>query len=60
MPDTFVRMVLEHADDNGQITWREASLLACAHRVWSDFAAEYGCMIGEGIDAGELLAWLGY
>jgi hypothetical protein len=62
MSTTTAKLILEHADDNGQITWREASLIAVSHGLWSEFAAQYGCLLasGCGVDVGEFLVWLGY
>ena len=59
---TFTDLVMEHADDAGQISWREGSLLAASHGVWSEYAETYGPLLASGcnVDAGEFLAWLGY
>ena len=55
-----ISMIMEHADEVGQITWREASLIAATCDKWSNYAEEYACLLesGCGVDAGEFIVWL--
>ena len=51
MVDTILRM----ADDNGCITWFQAVRFANSHGILEDLFKDYEVMIGEPVDAGELL-----
>ena len=58
---TFAENLLEFADDNGQIRWTSARMVAIEHGLFDDFKTEYGTTASfGGVDAGEFLVWLGY
>jgi hypothetical protein len=57
---TYSESVLESVDDNGTISWEEASLAAAIHGLLTPFLSHYYTLMNERIDAGELLVWLGY
>jgi hypothetical protein len=58
---TFPQILLNCADDNGQIRWSAAAMAAKEHGLWDDFRTEYGMTAAfGGVDAGEFLVWLGY
>jgi hypothetical protein len=60
---TFSENILDQADANGQISWSFAWALANLHAVsTADFLGEYAAFaaVGDRVDAGELLVWLGY
>jgi|LauGreDrversion4_2_1035121.scaffolds.fasta_scaffold02723_41 hypothetical protein len=63
MPETFTEQLLTIADDCGCITYDDALYAADLHSITDAFLEEYGTAdrwgIG-GIDAGELLTWMGY
>lgn len=52
--------ILNLADDNGCITWFQAVRFANSHGILGDLFKDYAVMIGEPVDAGELLVWAGY
>jgi hypothetical protein len=59
---TFSENVLNCADENGQISWTFAHAIADLHSVTAAFLVEYAAFaaVGDRIDAGEYLVWLGY
>ena len=61
---TFSETLLSHADDNGQIPWVDAYVVACDHLLRTEFQESYGRSFAAwghtGVDAGEFLVWLGY
>ena len=59
---TFSENVLDQADANGQISFTFAHALADLHCLTAVFLQEYApfAAVGERIDAGEFLVWLGY
>ena len=58
---TFSENLLKFADDNGQIRWSAARMVAIEHGLFDDFKTEYGTTASfGGVDAGEFLVWLGY
>jgi hypothetical protein len=59
---TFSENILDQADANGQISFTFAHAIADLHCLTADFLQEYAAFaaVGERIDAGELLVWLGY
>lgn len=57
---TFADIILNAADDNGTIRWSTACQAAKEHSLWDDFRTEYSSMVGQRVDAGEFLVWLGY
>jgi hypothetical protein len=58
---TFSDTLLNAADDNGQISWPAARMVAIEHGLFDDFRTEYGVTAAfGGVDAGEFLVWLGY
>ena len=59
---TFTENILDQADENGQISFTFAHAIADLHSVTRDFLIEYAAFaaVGERIDAGELLNWMGY
>lgn len=60
---TFADKLLSVADDNGQVSYASAIYAAECHGVTAEFVALYGSAIrwvSCGVDAGELLVWLGY
>ena len=57
----FSQILLNCADDNGQIRWSTACQAAKEHGLFDDFRTEYGVTAAfGGVDAGEFLVWLGY
>jgi hypothetical protein len=56
----MVNFILSRADDCGTISWFEAVRFANSHGILEDLFNEYQRMIGERVDAGELLVWAGY
>jgi hypothetical protein len=63
MPETFSDQLLTIADDNGCVTYDDALYAADLHGSMNEFLQEYGTADHwgiYGIDAGELLTWLGY
>lgn len=61
MVDNFALDILEMSDENGQISFDFAYRIAEWHSLVDEFLTEYaGWKPTEGVDAGELLAWLGY
>jgi hypothetical protein len=63
MPETFTEQLLHIADDCGCITYDDALYAADLHGSVNEFLQEYGTADRwgiDGIDAGELLTWLGY
>lgn len=52
--------LLNAADHNGTVSWYQAVRFAKSHDWFEEFASEYHELIGERIDAGELLSWAGY
>lgn len=60
---TFADKMLNAADDNGQISYAAALFAAAQHGLTRAFVNEYGSAdrwVSCGVDAGELLVWLGY
>jgi hypothetical protein len=59
---TFTNSILDLTDANGQISWTFAHALADLHCLTADFLVEYAAFaaVGDRIDAGEFLVWLGY
>jgi hypothetical protein len=59
---TFTENVLALTDENGQISFTFAHAIAKMHSVTRDFLVEYAAFaaVGDRIDAGEFLVWLGY
>ncbi len=58
---TFADLLWDCTDPaNDTCSWEIATEAAEIHSLTSEFAAEYGHLAGERIDAGELLVWLGY
>jgi len=59
---TFSENVLDQSDANGTISWTFAHAIADLHSVTRDFLVEYAAFaaVGDRIDAGEYLVWLGY
>ena len=58
---TFSDTLLNAADDNGQISWPAARMVAIERGLFDDFRTEYGVTAAfGGVDAGEFLVWLGY
>lgn len=60
---TYADSVLAAADSHGQLSYSDAFRVAVEHCAQIAFVEEYGSelrWIGTGIDAGELLVWLGY
>jgi hypothetical protein len=59
---TFTENVLDQADVNGQISFTFAHAIADLHSVTRDFLQEYAAFaaVGDRVDAGEFLVWLGY
>jgi len=59
---TFSENVLDQADANGQISFTFAHAIADLHCLTREFLQEYAAFaaVGERVDAGELLVWLGY
>jgi hypothetical protein len=59
---TITENVLNCADENGQISWSFAHSLADLHSVTAAFLQEYAAFaaVGDRVDAGEYLVWLGY
>jgi hypothetical protein len=53
-------IIFNLADDNGCITWFQAVGFANSHGILEDLMNDYRMMIGEPVDAGELLVWAGY
>ena len=62
MTATITDNILNCADENGQISWSFAHALADLHCLTADFLVEYAAFaaVGDRIDAGEYLVWLGY
>jgi hypothetical protein len=56
----MVDFILSCSDDCGTISWFEAVRFANSHGILGDLFNEYHMMIGERVDAGELLVWAGY
>lgn len=57
---TFLELLETIVDDCGTISWRQAVLIVGNHNLTAEFDSEYGHMVGERIDAGELAVWMGY
>lgn len=61
---TFCETLLNASDDNGQISWCSAYIVACDHHLREEFQQSYGRSFAQwgytGVDAGEFLVWLGY
>lgn len=57
---TFSDILFNCSDDNGTIRWSTACQAAKEHSLWDDFRTEYAGLVGQRIDAGEFLVWLGY
>jgi hypothetical protein len=59
---TFTANVLNQSDANGQISFTFAHALADLHCLTAEFLQEYAAFaaVGDRIDAGEFLVWLGY
>ena len=59
---TFTANVLNQSDANGTISWSFAYCLADAHCLTADFLQEYAefAAVGDRVDAGEFLVWMGY
>jgi hypothetical protein len=56
----MVDFILSRSDDCGTISWFEAVRFANSHGILGDLFDEYHMMIGERVDAVELLVWAGY
>ena len=59
---TFAANVLNQADANGQISFTFAHAIADLHCLTAEFLQEYAAFaaVGDRVDAGEFLVWLGY
>jgi hypothetical protein len=60
---TFSEQLLSIADDCGQVPYATALRAARLHGLASDFITLYGSALSWvscGVDAGELLEWMGY
>jgi hypothetical protein len=59
---TFSENVLALSDANGTISWTFAHAIADLHCLTADFLQEYAAFaaVGDRVDAGEYLVWLGY
>jgi hypothetical protein len=59
---TFTASVLNQSDANGQISFSFAYAIADLHCETREFLQEYAAFaaVGERVDAGEFLVWLGY
>lgn len=59
---TTTESILSCANENGQISFTFAHALADLHCLTADFLQEYAAFaaVGDRIDAGEFLVWLGY
>jgi hypothetical protein len=59
---TFSENILDQADANGTISFTFAHAIADLHSVTREFLVEYAAFaaVGDRVDAGELLVWLGY
>ena len=59
---TFAASVLNQSDANGQISWTFAHAIADLHGLTADFLQEYAAhaAVGDRVDAGEFLVWMGY
>jgi hypothetical protein len=56
----YIDLILSCSDDCGTISWFEAVRFANSHGILESLFDEYHMMIGERVDAGELLVWAGY
>jgi hypothetical protein len=56
----MISFILSLADDCGTISWFYAVGFAKSHGILEDLLNDYHMMIGERVDAGELLVWAGY
>lgn len=53
--------LLRSADSHdGTVSWYQAVRFAERHDWFPEFLQEYDELVGERIDAGELLSWAGY
>jgi hypothetical protein len=52
--------LLKSADSDGTVSWHQAVRFAETHDWFPEFMDIYSDLVGERIDAGELLAWAGY
>jgi hypothetical protein len=59
---TFAQNVLNQSDACGTISWTFACALADLHCLGADFQLEYAAhaAVGDRVDAGEFLVWMGY
>ena len=59
---TFSENILALSDANGTISWTFAHAIADLHCLTADFLQEYAAFaaVGDRVDAGEYLVWLGY
>jgi hypothetical protein len=59
---TFSENILALSDANGTISWTFAHAIADLHCLTADFLEEYAAFaaVGDRVDAGEYLVWLGY
>lgn len=57
---TYSDQLFDIADNTGCIPWQTAMKVAKVHSLLDEFLTEYNCMIGENVDVGELLVWMGY
>jgi hypothetical protein len=61
MDHTFADQLLAEADPrDGCVPFSMAAYAAGLHAVGEAFRHEYRNMLGERVDAGEFLVWLGY